>query len=486
MSGGLDPFDEAINLDVESVLEDILTKLTANVVENSIPIQVKSSPKTNCSAYDDFDFDETNDLQGSKLTLVLKERSKRRCLIKSLQAMKRAKFDPGKSRSSDKVGYIYSISLLEQVNRIAKVKGRASMVHELIAAYGLLSLPNVIVISSQPVSKSHLLTFHTEEYINKLHSTEKTTDNTIATTNYDCDFDDSSLFDSSAANFEEFGLAYDCPAMNNMYTFVKEVAGSTLTALNALHLGHVSIAINWFGGWHHGKKDEASGFCYVNDIVIGILWLLKQGYRRVLYIDFDLHHGDAVEDAFAHTDKVFTLSFHKYETGFFPGTGSLHDRGYGKGKNYTLNIPLKDGIRDENYIKVATHALTKVLDFYKPQFIVSQFGADCITGDPMIGFSLTPKSLKVALSILMETKLPLLLLGGGGYEPTNVARTWTSLTGHAVNYDLDDNLPDNKHFLSYGPAFQLSIEEGTKRDQNSDHFLSTITSFIDTQLKKLD
>lgn len=62
------------------------------------------------------------------------------------------------------------------------------------------------------------------------------------------------------------------------------------------------IAINWAGGLHHAKKCEASGFCYINDLVLGILELLKY-HARVLYIDIDVHHGDGVEEAFFYTDR---------------------------------------------------------------------------------------------------------------------------------------------------------------------------------------
>ena len=58
---------------------------------------------------------------------------------------------------------------------------------------------------------------------------------------------------------------------------------------------------------HHAKKAEASGFCYVNDIVLAILELLKV-FPRVLYVDIDIHHGDGVEEAFYLTDRVMTVS----------------------------------------------------------------------------------------------------------------------------------------------------------------------------------
>lgn len=71
---------------------------------------------------------------------------------------------------------------------------------------------------------------------------------------------------------------------------------------------------------------QASGFCYVNDIVLAILELLKY-HQRVLYVDIDIHHGDGVEEAFLTTNRVMTVSFHKYGDNFFPGTGDLESIG---------------------------------------------------------------------------------------------------------------------------------------------------------------
>lgn len=100
-----------------------------------------------------------------------------------------------------------------------------------------------------------------------------------------------------------------------------------------LNHGLSEVAINWSGGLHHARIDRAEGFCYINDIVLGILELLKY-HARVLYVDIDIHHGDGVEEAFINTNRVMTLSFHKYDRGdkhrddfFFPGTGDVCDIG---------------------------------------------------------------------------------------------------------------------------------------------------------------
>jgi len=117
-----------------------------------------------------------------------------------------------------------------------------------------------------------------------------------------------------------------------------------------LNNGNADICINWAGGLHHAKKAEAEGFCYVNDIVLGILELLKYN-DRVLYVDIDVHHGDGVEEAFYCTDRVMTVSFHKFGD-FFPGTGDLTAIGAKEGKYYTLNVPLRSGIDDESYVRL--------------------------------------------------------------------------------------------------------------------------------------
>lgn len=135
-----------------------------------------------------------------------------------------------------------------------------------------------------------------------------------------------------------------------MLTFSQIYSGGSIDGARLINTNQADIAINWGGGLHHAKKIEASGFCYVNDIVLGALELLKF-HNRVLYIDIDVHHGDGVEEAFYLTNRVMTLSYHRFGD-FFPGTGSISDIGEDEGKNYALNVPLKKGIDDENYLNV--------------------------------------------------------------------------------------------------------------------------------------
>lgn len=100
-----------------------------------------------------------------------------------------------------------------------------------------------------------------------------------------------------------------------------------------------------------------------------------------MYVDIDLHHGDGVQEAFYTTDRVMTVSFHKYDGEFFPGTGSGDEAGIGKGKNFAINVPLRDGIDDESYVALFKLIMQVVIPKFQPSIIVAQCGADSLGGD---------------------------------------------------------------------------------------------------------
>jgi len=155
------------------------------------------------------------------------------------------------------------------------------------------------------------------------------------------------------------GEMTDCPVFDGMYEFCQIYTGASIDGAIRLNNGQYDTAINWSGGLHHAKKAEASGFCYINDIVIAILELLKY-HSRVLYIDIDIHHGDGVEEAFYSTDRVMSVSFHKYGN-FFPGTGNIDETGYQRGKYYSVNVPLQAGIDDQSFLDMFKPIIEKVI-----------------------------------------------------------------------------------------------------------------------------
>jgi len=339
------------------------------------------------------------------------------------------------------VGYVYCKELTQHCNKVPNLKGRASLIHTLIESYGLLK--EVSLINCNNNEEVDLSGFHSYDYINTLKGE----------------------IDSEDDN-EEYGLGYDCPPLENLYDFVNCIAKGSISAARALISGQVNTCANFCGGWHHAQRDHASGFCYVNDCVLAILELQKK-FHRVLYIDLDIHHGDGVENAFAYSKKVFTLSIHKYEEGYFPGTGSLADVGLGSGRYYTCNVPLKDGASDATYFKVFKKTCEKVVEKFQPEAIVCQCGADSLVNDPMGTFNLTLKSYRQCVRHLKQLQLPLLILGGGGYNLANAARCFTSVLAVLVDKELKPDIPESELFDSFGPAFELEISTGLRRDENT-------------------
>ncbi|KAK7467338.1 hypothetical protein VKT23_004395 [Stygiomarasmius scandens] len=323
---------------------------------------------------------------------------------------------------------------------------RIRMAHELIAAYDMLD--KMHILRPKRSTPETMSSFHTDEYV---HFLSKVTPETAEELTF---------------HGTRFLVGDDNPPFEGVFEFCSISAGGSIDAANRLTSGAADIAINWAGGLHHAKKREASGFCYINDIVLGILELLRI-YPRVLYIDIDCHHGDGVEEAFYTTDRVMTCSFHKYGE-YFPGTGTQEDRGRGKGKGYAVNVPLKDGMTDESFQSIFEPIIAKILEVYQPSAVVLQCGADSLSGDKLGCFNLSMQGHAHCVQFLRKYDVPLILLGGGGYTVKNVARAWAYETACALGIEntIDPNLPWNEYFEWFGPRYRLEVATNNMEDQN--------------------
>ena len=282
---------------------------------------------------------------------------------------------------------------------------------------------------------------------------------------------------------KRFNVAEDCPVFDGLFNFTQIYTGGSIGGAVRLNHKLADTVINWAGGLHHAKKAEASGFCYVNDIVLSILELLKV-HNRVLYIDIDIHHGDGVEEAFYTTDRVMTASFHKFGE-YFPGTGHLQDVGQHRGKYYSVNVPLKDGIDDETYERLFKPIMQKVMEVFSPDAIVFQSGADSLSGDRLGCFNLSIRGHAECLKYMSTFNIPLLVLGGGGYTIRNVARCWTYETGCLLGCDLEDVMPANEYSEYFGPTNTLHITPSNMENQNTREYIDGIRTRILENLSKL-
>lgn len=196
-------------------------------------------------------------------------------------------------------------------------------------------------------------------------------------------------------------------------------------------------------------------------------------HARVLYIDIDIHHGDGVEEAFYTTDRVMTVSFHKYGD-YFPGTGHVEDIGHNTGKNYSINFPLWDGVDDDMFVSIFKSIMSKVMEKFRPNAVVLQCGADSLAGDRLGCFNISTRGHAEAVRYMREFNVPLLILGGGGYTVRNVARCWANETGVALGETLPDELPYNLYYDHFGPEFSLHIQPSNMKNLNSKSYIEKV------------
>jgi acetoin utilization protein AcuC len=175
------------------------------------------------------------------------------------------------------------------------------------------------------------------------------------------------------------------------------------------------------GGTHHGRPDRASGFCYLNDPVLGILAWLDQGLDRIVYLDIDAHHGDGVQDAFHDDPRVLTISVH--EAGRWPFTGAVDDRAGGAARNF----PVPRGFNDSEMSWLLHEAILPLIAAHRPQAIFLQCGADALEEDPLARLSLSNNAHWSVVSAVRDRAPRLIVTGGGGYNPYTVGRCWAGV-----------------------------------------------------------
>ncbi|OJJ51270.1 hypothetical protein ASPZODRAFT_127314 [Penicilliopsis zonata CBS 506.65] len=370
----------------------------------------------------------------------------------------------GASDRNKKVAYFYD----SDVGNYAYVSGhpmkphRIRMTHSLVMNYGLYK--KMEIYRAKPASKYEMTQFHTDEYIDFL--SKVTPDN----------------MDQFSKEQSKYNVGDDCPVFDGLFEFCGISAGGSMEGAARLNRNKCDIAVNWAGGLHHAKKSEASGFCYVNDIVLGILELLRFK-QRVLYVDIDVHHGDGVEEAFYTTDRVMTVSFHKYGE-YFPGTGELRDIGVGQGKYYAVNFPLRDGIDDVSYKSIFEPVIKSVMEWYRPEAVVLQCGGDSLSGDRLGCFNLSMRGHANCVKFVKSFNLPTMILGGGGYTMRNVARTWAFETGILVGDGLGPELPYNDYYEYFGPDYQLDVRPSNMDNANTKDYLDKIRTQVVENLKR--
>ena len=169
---------------------------------------------------------------------------------------------------------------------------------------------------------------------------------------------------------------------------------------------------------HHALKSRAMGFCLFNTIAIGACRLNRvHGVKRILIVDWDVHHGNGTQDAFYNDPSVLLISTHQYP--FYPGTGAIEETGIGAGEGYTVNVPLPAGCGDAEYLATFDNVVMPAARRFMPEWVLVSAGFDAHRRDPLGGMGVTEEGFAGMAQRLLELadgmadgKIAFLLEGG--------------------------------------------------------------------------
>jgi acetoin utilization protein AcuC len=333
---------------------------------------------------------------------------------------------------------------------------RVSLAQDLITAYGALGADEYL--AARRAADTELEWFHTPEYVAAAKRCE-----------------------ALGRIRNEWRARHQLGTLENPYfeqfcTISATATGASLQAAEQVLAGRV--AFNPAGGMHHARPDRAQGFCYFNDPVLGILRLKRAGLR-VLYVDIDAHHGDAVEEAFAADPEVATLSLHMDTAYAYPHRGGrVDDVGDRAGGHATVNVPLPPGAHDDEYRLLFDAAWQPLRERFAPDAVVLQAGTDMLAPDPLGKLAVSTQGfLAVARTVLESCPVHadgtprLLVTGGGGYHPLALARAWTGLWALLSGRELPHDLP------AAGSALLRAV--GWDLDEDEPHYARLLKSRLD-------
>ncbi|HAG08671.1 MAG TPA: histone deacetylase [Desulfotomaculum sp.] len=228
-------------------------------------------------------------------------------------------------------------------------------------------------------------------------------------------------------------------------------AGGALAAVDAVMAGNIKniFALIRPPG-HHALPERAMGFCLFNNIAITARYLeSKYSLKKILIIDWDVHHGNGTEHIFYNESKVLYFSTH--QSWFYPGTGWAEAVGQGEGEGFTVNVPLKSGTGDQEYEAVFRQILYPIAMAYQPEFILISAGQDAHHSDPIGGMYLTTRGYEKMTAIVKEIaqrccneRIVILLEGGYNLEgqAQSVAAVFNTLA--QLNFDVHEKIyPQN-------------------------------------------
>jgi len=150
---------------------------------------------------------------------------------------------------------------------------------------------------------------------------------------------------------------------------------------------------------HHAESDRAMGFCLFNNVAVAARALqAEERVERILILDWDVHHGNGTQHYFESDPSVLYTSIHQFP--FYPGSGAAHESGTGRGKAFTLNVPLPAGCGDSEYIGVMQRLIVPAAQSFKPEVILVSCGFDAHRDDPLASMQVSREGFQAMTAII--------------------------------------------------------------------------------------
>jgi acetoin utilization protein AcuC len=268
---------------------------------------------------------------------------------------------------------------------------------------GLLS--KVTTCAAHPATVEEIGRFHTRHHIDKVMHAE-----------------------SEKLEFLDNG---DTPVFPGIFEASANVVGAALDGLARILQGSCSRIFQPIGGLHHAGRDHSAGFCVFNDLGVVIETLRLRSISRIAYVDIDVHHGDGIFYAYEEDPDLIIADIHEDGRYLYPGTGREDETGKGVAKGTKLNIALRPGSGDAEFLQ-AWPRVEGHLARFRPEFVVFQCGADGLENDPLAHLKYSAASHALAARSLRRiarqfSKGRLMAFGGGGYDRNNLAKAWSAV-----------------------------------------------------------
>ena len=186
---------------------------------------------------------------------------------------------------------------------------------------------------------------------------------------------------------------------------------------------------------HHATPRQAMGFCLLNNVALGAAAALARGLERVAVIDFDVHHGNGTQEAFWSDRRVLFLSSH--QSPFYPGTGSLDEMGEGRGRGFTVNLPMPAGLGDGEYRRAYREIVEPIGRVFDPELVLVSAGFDAHRDDPLGGMALSAAGFTELMDVCLgvasgAARGRLVAVLEGGYDIDGIAEASAAVVGRML------------------------------------------------------